>query len=74
MRVETLHIQNPLDIEAIRDRLSTQTVGRRIALYQEIPSTNAALRDLTRAGAPEGTVVVAPAAGGRGSPGSPPRA
>lgn len=72
MRVETLHIQNPLDIEAIRDRLSTQTVGGRIALYQEIPSTNAALRDLTRAGAPEGTVVVAEGqTAGRGRAGKP---
>jgi BirA family biotin operon repressor/biotin-[acetyl-CoA-carboxylase] ligase len=42
-------------------------VGRRIVLYETVGSTNAALRELARAGAAEGTVVMAEAqSAGRG--------
>jgi BirA family biotin operon repressor/biotin-[acetyl-CoA-carboxylase] ligase len=48
-----------LDIEAIRRQLWPDGVGHRLCLYVEVPSTNATLRDLARAGAPDGTVVLA---------------
>lgn len=48
-----------LTIEAIRRELRTQTVGRRICLYDEVVSTNEALSELAAAGAAEGTVVLA---------------
>jgi BirA family biotin operon repressor/biotin-[acetyl-CoA-carboxylase] ligase len=48
-----------LDIERIQPRCLTYTVGRRIHVYDSVPSTNATLRELARAGAPEGTVVLA---------------
>ncbi len=40
-------------------RLSTAFVGRRIHRLRSVESTNATLRDLARAGEPEGTVVIA---------------
>lgn len=56
-----------LSIDRIRQRLSGQTVGHRIELSGEVSSTNTVLRDLARAGAPEGTVVLAEAqSAGRG--------
>lgn len=48
-----------LSIEQIRRRLRTVTVGRVLHLLGEVDSTNARCRDLARAGAPEGTVVMA---------------
>jgi len=48
-----------LDPEAIRRRLRTRTVDWDLRLYDEVTSTNDVLRELARAGAPEGTVVLA---------------
>ncbi len=48
-----------LTIEGVRRRLTTSTVGRQIYLFGEVDSTNARLRVLARAGAREGTVVLA---------------
>lgn len=48
-----------LNVERIRRDLVAQTVGSRIHLFGEVPSTNSVLRELARAGAPEGTVVLA---------------
>jgi len=63
-------LEHPLSIERLRAHLFTYTVGRRILLHDSIPSTNAALRDLARAGAPEGTAVLADAqTAGRGRAG-----
>ena len=50
-----------LDAEAICRKLRTRTVGRDLRLYGEVTSTNEVLRELARAGAPEGTVVLAEA-------------
>ena len=51
----------PLSIEAIRRGLRATVVGRPLYLFGEVESTNTALRDLARAGADEGTVVLAEA-------------
>ncbi len=59
MSPDTSLVQDALSIEVIRRQLSARTVGRRIHLYGEVLSTNAVLRELARAGAPEGTVVLA---------------
>ncbi|MBI3624770.1 MAG: biotin--[acetyl-CoA-carboxylase] ligase [Candidatus Rokubacteria bacterium] len=59
MAPEALIIQDALSIELIRRRLSAQVVGRQIYLFGEVPSTNETLRHLTKAGAREGTVVLA---------------
>jgi BirA family biotin operon repressor/biotin-[acetyl-CoA-carboxylase] ligase len=56
---EALIIQDSLSIELIRRQLSAQVVGRQIYLFGEVPSTNETLRQLARAGAREGTVVLA---------------
>lgn len=48
-----------LSIEQIRQRLTTSTVGRRLHLLGEVDSTNVRCQNLARAGAPEGTVVMA---------------
>lgn len=48
-----------LTIEAIRRPLRAEIVGRQIYLFGEVDSTNARLRRLARAGAREGTVVLA---------------
>lgn len=49
-----------LRIEPIRDRLArAATVGRDVRLLGSVPSTNGVLRELARAGAVEGTVVIA---------------
>lgn len=50
-----------LDAEAICRKLRTRTVGCDLRLYGEVTSTNEVLRELARAGAPEGTVVLAEA-------------
>jgi BirA family biotin operon repressor/biotin-[acetyl-CoA-carboxylase] ligase len=61
-----------LCIERIRRRLETKVVGFQTYLYQEVDSTNAALRRLAEAGACEGTVVLAEAQyAGRGRRGTP---
>lgn len=68
--IETPVLEAPLSVEALRSHLFTYTVGRRILLYDTVISTNAALRDLARAGAAEGTVVLADAqSAGRGRAG-----
>jgi BirA family biotin operon repressor/biotin-[acetyl-CoA-carboxylase] ligase len=43
----------------IRQNLSARSVGRDVRLLESVPSTNSVLRDLAKAGAPEGTVVIA---------------
>jgi len=56
-----------LSIEQIRRNLFTEVVGRHMYLFDAVPSTNAALRQLALAGADEGTVVLAEAqSAGRG--------
>ncbi|HEV8309602.1 MAG TPA: biotin--[acetyl-CoA-carboxylase] ligase [Methylomirabilota bacterium] len=59
MTPETAVAPDALGIEPIRHRLYTYLVGRRICLYETVPSTNGVLRKLARAGAPAGTVVLA---------------
>lgn len=59
MRVETPRLEVPLSLDAIRRCLFTYTVGRRLVLHDAVTSTNAVLRELARAGAVEGTVVLA---------------
>jgi len=61
-----------LCIELIRRQLETEVVGFQMDLYQEVDSTNAALRRLAEAGAREGTAVLAEAQhAGRGRRGTP---
>ena len=48
-----------LSIERIRQDLTAQTVGRHIYLFGEVASTNSVLVRLAKAGALEGTVVLA---------------
>jgi len=48
-----------LDIEIIQKNRTTRVVGRDIRLFKTVTSTNEALRGLAKAGAPEGTVVIA---------------
>ncbi len=63
---------DPLSVPLIRQRLCAYTVGRRLLLYDAVPSTNAVLRELARAGAQEGTVVLADSqTAGRGRGGKP---
>jgi len=52
-------MQDALSIELIRRQLSAQVVGRQIYLFGEVTSTNEVLRNLAKAGAREGTVVLA---------------
>jgi len=52
-------VVDKLSIELIRRHLVTETIGRHMYLFDEIPSTNAALRELATAGAAEGMVVLA---------------
>ena len=59
MRAEAPLVENALGVEQIRQHLCAYTVGRRICLYDAVESTNAVLRELARAGAAEGTVVLA---------------
>ncbi len=59
MSPEASIIQDALSIEPIRRQLSARVVGRQIYLFNEVPSTNEVLRDLAKAGAREGTVVLA---------------
>ncbi len=60
MRPEAPTVPDALSIELIRQHLlPTCVVGHRICLYDAVPSTNAALRELAKTGAAEGTVVLA---------------
>lgn len=59
MPPETSVIQDALSIELIRRQLSARVVGRQIYLFDEVSSTNDVLRHLAKAGAREGTVVLA---------------
>src|SRR5262249_13502013 len=72
MRVDTTALESPLSVTAIRSRLPAGVVGCRLELYDTVPSTNAALRQLAREGAPAGTVVLAETqTAGRGRAGKP---
>jgi len=57
--LDTSILQDSLSVEWIRRLLSAKTVGHRIYLYWELPSTNSALRGLAETGVEEGTVVLA---------------
>jgi len=71
MHADTI-THDTLNIDLIRRELDPGPVGSRIHLYDEIPSTNEVLRDLARAGAGEGTVVLAERqTAGRGRGGKP---
>jgi BirA family biotin operon repressor/biotin-[acetyl-CoA-carboxylase] ligase len=48
-----------LAIDLIRRKLDTSVVGRHVYLFESVTSTNDALRHFARAGAEEGTVVLA---------------
>lgn len=72
MSPEPAVVHDSLSIELIRRTLSSETVGRQIYLFGEVSSTNAVLRDLAKAGAREGTVVLAEEqTAGRGRQGQP---
>lgn len=61
---------SPLSIETIRSSIKTRTIGATFYKYGEVDSTNRVLADLARAGAPEGTAVVAESqSAGRGRQG-----
>ena len=51
--------ESDLSAESISHGLTTRFIGRRAVYYQRLPTTMDAARDETRAGAAEGTVVVA---------------
>lgn len=59
MPLESPAARDSLSIDLLRRRLSSETIGRQIYLFGEVPSTNAVLRGLAKAGAREGTVVLA---------------
>jgi hypothetical protein len=48
-----------LDIQTIQTHLATPGAASDIRLFERVASTNSALRDLAKAAAPEGTVVIA---------------
>ncbi len=48
-----------LSVEALRQNLKTEWLGRRIMYYERVASTNDVARQLAEAGEPEGTIVVA---------------
>ncbi len=61
-----------LSVEAIRRELTGTTIGRLLHVYGVIDSTTERLAHLARAGAPDGTVVIADAqTGARGRAGAP---
>jgi BirA family transcriptional regulator, biotin operon repressor / biotin---[acetyl-CoA-carboxylase] ligase len=61
-----------VDLQLIRKHLKTPGVSRDIRVLANVTSTNAALRDLAKAGAPEGTAVIADEqTAGRGRLGQP---
>lgn len=49
----------PLVVGQIRRQLQAATVGRHLYVFHEVESTNAAVRAMARAGAAEGTTVIA---------------
>ncbi len=59
MPPESAVVPDSLSIELIRRKLAGETVGCQIHLFGEVPSTNAALRQMAEEGAREGTVVLA---------------
>ncbi|MBI4609266.1 MAG: biotin--[acetyl-CoA-carboxylase] ligase [Candidatus Rokubacteria bacterium] len=72
MTTESAVVGTGLGIEAIRRKLSSETVGRQIYLFGGVSSTSGVLRGLAKAGAREGTVVLAEAqTEGRGRGGQP---
>ncbi|HET7874224.1 MAG TPA: biotin--[acetyl-CoA-carboxylase] ligase [Methylomirabilota bacterium] len=61
-----------LSIEAIRRRLTAETVGGHLYVFGEVESTNTVMRHLARSGAEEGAVVLAESQSqGRGRLGQP---
>jgi len=52
-------MDDTLSLATIRARLTTCLIGRNLELYEEIDSTNTRAVALARAGAPEGTLVLA---------------
>jgi BirA family biotin operon repressor/biotin-[acetyl-CoA-carboxylase] ligase len=52
-------MDDSLTLPAIRARLATHIVGRNLELHESIGSTNTRALELARAGAPEGTLVLA---------------
>ncbi len=52
-------MDDALTLAAIRARLTTRLIGRNLELYETIDSTNTHAVALARAGAPEGTLVLA---------------
>jgi len=62
-----LHEADTLSAAAIREGLPTCTIGQHVVYYETIDSTNRVAKELGRAGAPEGTLVIAEAqTSGRG--------
>jgi BirA family biotin operon repressor/biotin-[acetyl-CoA-carboxylase] ligase len=59
MHPDVATAETALSLEEIRRHLSAHVVGRRLCLYEAVPSTNATLRALARAGAADGTTVLA---------------
>jgi BirA family biotin operon repressor/biotin-[acetyl-CoA-carboxylase] ligase len=69
--MKTELVVDKLSIKRIRRDLATEILGRHMYLFDAIPSTNAALRQLALSGAEEGTVVLAETqSAGRGRMGS----
>jgi BirA family biotin operon repressor/biotin-[acetyl-CoA-carboxylase] ligase len=65
-------VKDLMSADAIRGRLTARVVGRQLYLLGEVDSTNARLRALARAGAADGTVVLAEGqTEGRGRRGQP---
>src|SRR5262245_19385724 len=59
MEADTAAAVGELSVERIRQNLAPHLAGARICLYDAVPSTNTVLRELARAGAACGTVVLA---------------
>jgi BirA family biotin operon repressor/biotin-[acetyl-CoA-carboxylase] ligase len=59
MRADTAVPVDALDVERIRQSFAPQLLGGSIYLYDAVPSTNTVLREMARAGAASGTVVLA---------------
>jgi BirA family transcriptional regulator, biotin operon repressor / biotin---[acetyl-CoA-carboxylase] ligase len=72
MQGDTMVAEQALSLDLICQNLAPQVVGRRICLYDAVPSTNAVLQELARRGSAEGTVVLAESqTAGRGRGGQP---
>lgn len=59
MSLEAAVVHDSLSVELIRQKLSSEIVGCQVYLFEQVSSTNAVLRALAKAGAREGTVVLA---------------